>query len=157
MEIAEVDHTAAPTAETLVTLQRRAYRVEAEIIGFAEIPNIFETVDQLRRLPLRMLAAVVDGTIVGFVGFSHVDRVVDIDRLAVDPDKFRRGIARALLAGLHDMAPDATFVVSTPSANAPAVSLYESLGYRRTASKTVGDRLDVVVLQRRAATATPAD
>ena len=72
------------------------------------------------------------------MGYGRDGDVVDIDRLAVAPAAFRRGIGRALVAAVHDREPDArAFTVSTGTDNAPAVALYTSLGYRPVGSSVL--------------------
>nr|WP_296776833.1 hypothetical protein [Rhodococcus sp. (in: high G+C Gram-positive bacteria)] len=44
-------------AKAVLTLQRCAYTVEAEVIGDRRIPNLTETLDQVRAAPLRWLAS----------------------------------------------------------------------------------------------------
>jgi ribosomal protein S18 acetylase RimI-like enzyme len=64
--------------------------------------------------------------------------VVEIDRLAVDPGVFRRGVGRALVGAVHAREAGARrFDVSTGAANAPAVALYTSMGYRPVATQVV--------------------
>ena len=56
--------------------------------------------------------------------------LVDIHRLVVHPDRFRRGIAGALLDALEAHQPDAErWIVATGAANEPARRLYERHGF----------------------------
>jgi len=148
VDIHPVDHTVGSVAEALVRIQRRAYAVEAKLIEFDRIPNLSESVEDVQQLHLSITAASDDDEIVGFIGYTHEGTVVEIDRLAVDPDSFRRGIGRALLQSLHDAAPDAEFLVSTPARNAPAVALYTSIGYRIDYERVVAESLPIVGLRR---------
>ncbi|MEU0785409.1 GNAT family N-acetyltransferase [Streptomyces sp. NPDC006173] len=115
---------------------RRAYAVEAELIGFDGIPGLQESMDEMRGRPLRWLGAIADsGRIAAFVAWQSPARegIVDIDRVCVDPDWFRYGLASRLIRHLlADLAPDGDVQVSTGAANSPAVALYESLGFSRT-------------------------
>ena len=131
--IVVLDHTDPRIAARIVELQRASYAVEADLIGFDAIPTRLETPAQVARLDLTILGAVDDdGRLVGVLGYRRLGNIVEIDRLAVDPPWFRRGIARSLIEEVHRHEADATaFAVSTGAGNTPAITLYEKLGYAR--------------------------
>ncbi|MBB5802431.1 ribosomal protein S18 acetylase RimI-like enzyme [Saccharothrix ecbatanensis] len=126
--IVPLDLTDDTTAEAVHRIALLSYAVEAELIGSTGIPALHESVDDIRRLPLRWLGGYVDGELVAFVGYAKVDGVLDIDRLCVAPSHFRLGFARRLVEEV--LAEGGPAIVSTGAANAPAIALYESLGFR---------------------------
>ncbi len=108
-----------------------AYAVEADLVGHDAIPPLHETVTELRSQPLVFLGVSCDRTLAGVLGYRRDGDTVDIDRLAVDPAFFRRGLATRLLREVFPRERDATrFTVSTGSGNQPAVSLYEQFEFR---------------------------
>lgn len=113
-------------AERVVTIQRESYRIEADLIGFEQIPPLHESVSDVRGLNLRWMGSWVDELLVGLIAWSETVEICEIDRLAVHPEYFRRGHGRALLEPLtvHN-----TVEVSTGTKNIPALRLYESLGF----------------------------
>jgi ribosomal protein S18 acetylase RimI-like enzyme len=126
-----LNHRDPGTAASIVVLQRASYVVEAEVIGFAGIPALHESVEDVMALGLTILAAIEDGQPIAMVGYARLGDTIDIDRLAVHPAHFRRGLARRLITAVHDREPDAArFIVQTGRDNTPAVTLYRSLGYR---------------------------
>jgi ribosomal protein S18 acetylase RimI-like enzyme len=132
-----VDHRAPDVAAELMAVQRAAYRVEADIIGYQAIPALAEGPADIAGLDLTVLAVHErdGGELLGLVGYERDGDVVEIDRLAVAPAAFRRGVARALVGAVHDREADAQrFAVSTGTDNAPAVALYTSMGYRPVGS-----------------------
>lgn len=132
-----LDHTDVATAARIVELQRAAYAVEAELIGFDRLPPLLEAPGDVARLDLVLLGFTHGGLLLGLLGFERIGDAVDIDRLAVHPSAFRRGVARALLDDLHRrQAGAARFDVSTAAANRPALALYGRMGYcvERTAT-----------------------
>lgn len=116
------------TVEAVRKIAQQSYAVEAELIGSTAIPALHESVEDVRTLPLRWLGGYVDKELVAFVGYSRVDGVLDIDRLCVAPSHFRLGFARRLVEQV--MAEGGPAIVSTGAANAPAIALYEGLGFR---------------------------
>lgn len=115
------------TAGRVVAIQRAAYAVEAELIGYDAIPPLNETVDDLLETSqLDWKGAFVGATLVGIVAWRLDEETLDIDRLAIDPAFARRGYGTRLLESLPE-APVTT--VSTGAANGPARALYEGLGY----------------------------
>lgn len=139
------------TAQAVHRIGLAAYAVEAELIGFDGIPALRESLADMRAQPLRWLGAVseeggiggegiagdriaADG-IAGFLAWrQEADGVVCVDRLCVDPARFRRGVASLLLRGLlSDVPPGCPVTVTTGAANAPGMALYERLGFARGA------------------------
>jgi ribosomal protein S18 acetylase RimI-like enzyme len=130
---AELDLTDDATAREVHRIGRRAYAVEAELIGHRGIPALTETLDELRAAPLRWLGAVAAGGPVGFLAWTRTSGgELDVDRLCVDPGWFRRGVARGLLDHLLRAEPAGDVLVSTGAANAPALALYRRAGFTVT-------------------------
>ncbi|MCJ1679527.1 GNAT family N-acetyltransferase [Streptomyces sp. APSN-46.1] len=145
-QICPLDLSHDATAAAVHRIGRAAYTVEAELIGFDGIPALRESLAQMRERPLRWLGAVAEGGgIAGFLAWEEEpDGSVCVDRLCVDPARFRRGIASLLLRhALTELFPDRPVEVTTGAANAPAVTLYERLGFTRGAdfSPTPGLRM----------------
>ncbi|MER5784034.1 GNAT family N-acetyltransferase [Streptomyces mobaraensis] len=135
----------AATASEVRDVGRRAYAVEAGLIGFAGIPALRESLEEMRAQPLRWLGAVTgSGRVAAFVAWREPGgkpdgepgeetgevAVVDVHRVCVDPPWFRRGLASRLLRHLLDeLALEHDVVVSTGARNHPAVALYRRLGF----------------------------
>ncbi|MBT2403336.1 MULTISPECIES: GNAT family N-acetyltransferase [unclassified Streptomyces] len=131
-----LDLTDDTTAAAVHRIGRAAYAVEAELIGFDGIPALHESLAEMRARPLSWLGAVSEGgEIAGFLAWEEEpDRTICVDRLCVAPVWFRRGVASLLLRHLlTEVLPDRAVTVTTGAANAPAVTLYERLGFTRGA------------------------
>ncbi|UQX00313.1 N-acetyltransferase [Streptomyces sp. RerS4] len=137
-----LDLTDDATAAAVHRIGRAAYAVEAQLIGFDGIPALSESLDAMRARPLRWLGAVTgageaagegDGEVAGFLAWEEAaDGGVCLDRLCVDPAWFRRGVASLLLDhALTELFPGRAVEVTTGADNAPAVTLYQRLGFRR--------------------------
>ncbi|MFE3792502.1 GNAT family N-acetyltransferase [Streptomyces goshikiensis] len=132
-----LDLTDDRTARAVHRIGLAAYAVEAELIGFDGIPALGESLAELRARPLRWLGAVgPEGAIGGFLAWEETSpgEPVRLDRLCVDPARLRRGIASLLLRhALTELFAGRVVEVTTGAANAPAVTLYERLGFVRGA------------------------
>jgi ribosomal protein S18 acetylase RimI-like enzyme len=127
--ITPLDLTDRALAERLLTIQHAAYAVEAELIGFDGIPPLQEDLDGLMSSTELWLGRYDGNTLVGAVAYEVDLDSVEISRLIVDPAHARRGHGRALLDHLDRIEPRPVSLVSTGSANLPAVNLYKSRGY----------------------------
>lgn len=116
-------------SDELLRLQREAYAVEAELIGDDRIPALSEDLAGLLSAGLSWLGAVEDERLVGAAGYVETAALVDVHRLVVAPSVARRGIGRALVAEVLQLAGGRRVDVATGRDNAPARALYEELGF----------------------------
>ena len=139
-----LDLSVLDVARRVAVIQRRAYRVEADLIGHYGIPGLHESPRDLAGLSLTWLGAFDGGTLVGVLGWRQAGNAVEIDRLAVDPSYARRGHGRALV----EAVPAGKAVVSTGSGNRAAMALYRSLGFLPVATRGVGAGVTVTEFAR---------
>ena len=93
----------------------------------------FATLDHQRRA---YFVAEADGVVVGFVRLWHSPHIGEwvIDGIVVSPSHRRRGVAFGLLSRALDLAAEsgaASVVVHVLNDNAPAMALYDKVGFRR--------------------------
>ena len=130
MEFAEIEPASdGHLARALLSVQREAYAVEASLIGDDRIPQLRETLDELRGAPLCWLGAFDNRQLVGAIARSEEREAVDIHRLVVSPAMHRRGVGTALVREVLALAGRRRTTVSTGRANLPARALYEGLGF----------------------------
>jgi ribosomal protein S18 acetylase RimI-like enzyme len=136
-------------AERLLAIQHAAYAVEAELIGFHGIPPLQEDLAGLMSSTEFWLGR-YDGTLlVGAVAYEFPDaRTVEISRLVVDPAHARRRHGKALLDHLDRIEPRPVSLVSTGSANTPAVTLYKARGYTETGQMEVAPGIYITRFSR---------
>jgi len=143
--IAQLDLSEPDVAEQIHELQRAAYRVEADLIGYHGIPPLHESIAELRIRQLDWRGIRAGGRIVAAIAVTGEGRVCDIDRLVVEPRWHRRGLGRRLVESVlvHDMV-----TVATGTANTPALALYESLGFHRLHVREIAPGVTVTELER---------
>jgi len=133
MRIAVLDVSDELIAREVLELQRRAYRVEAALIGSNDIPPLRESVHELQVCGETFLGAFMGRGLVGCVSWKLKSETIDLHRLVVDPGHFRRGIGTALVRAALDANPGATrAIVQTGAANEPAKTLYLREGFTLT-------------------------
>jgi ribosomal protein S18 acetylase RimI-like enzyme len=132
-------------AAEIVAVQRSAYRIEADLIGFDGIPPLHESVADVQSHQLEWLGSFEGARLAGLIGWTSADGVCDIDRLAVDPAFARRGHGRRLVS---ELLYHPVIVVSTGTANAPARRLYESLGFAAVGTRAIAEDITVTLYRR---------
>jgi GNAT superfamily N-acetyltransferase len=147
--VEKLDLSHLSTAEQVMAVQRAAYREEADLIGSTAIPQLTESLAELQAQPLEWIG-VHDSRhrVVAALAFTDDGEVIDIDRLMVAPNLFRRGYGRALVAALDERR---TVIVSTGRDNPPGRALYESLGFVRSRDEEVVPGLVITHFRREAA------
>lgn len=145
----KIDHRNEETAKAIQRIQRPAYKLEAGLIGFEGIPQLTETLPELQNCDETFFGCVDKDALLGFISYRKEDETIDIHRLAVDPDHFRKGIGRLLLAFLLKTFNGMDFIVSTGKANLPAKKLYESFGFIETKDFEVAPGVFCTALEKK--------
>lgn len=83
-----------------------------------------------------IIVAEVEGQVVGFASIWEPDAF--IHHLYVDPAMHRRGVGRALIAGLVEICGDKPLELKCQTNNKPAMAFYKRLGFQ-TADSGVSD------------------
>lgn len=121
------------TLGQLWRLQHMAYRLEAKIIGFQDIPPLLDTMETLQNCGETFYGCVDDGDgeLLGAVAVAEEEiNTLTITRMMVHPDHFRKGIAASLMQYVFAEHPDLPrYIVSTGTRNQPAVNLYRRFGF----------------------------
>ncbi|MDQ3386171.1 MAG: GNAT family N-acetyltransferase [Actinomycetota bacterium] len=88
-------------ARRVLDMQLRSYAVEAEIIGFNEIPPLHDTIHSLSNSGETFLGCFESESLVAVISYKFQDSILDIHRLFVDPEYFRQGYAGRMLQAVE--------------------------------------------------------
>jgi ribosomal protein S18 acetylase RimI-like enzyme len=129
-EIRHLNIKDCETAKAVLSVQIPAYKIEAQIIGFDAIPQLFDTAESLMGSDEKFIGMSLEGRLAGILAYEEEDRNwVVISRLTVHPSYFRRGIAKSLLAHLTGEFAGKKMRVLTGKGNMPALRLYKKFGF----------------------------
>jgi ribosomal protein S18 acetylase RimI-like enzyme len=131
VEFATLDHTDHAQSERISEVLLDSYAVEAELIGVDDFAPLRRRCGDIREAGSTFYGCVGEGRL---VGVAEVERdgggAANIAGFAVHPSVFRRGVGSRLLQHVLEAVDATSFTVSTASANAPAIALYEKHGFR---------------------------
>lgn len=127
-----LDNKNLDTAEQVVKLQRASYLVEAKLIGFMQIPPLLEQSEDILSSEEIYYGYFVEQDLAGIISYTIDKGVLDICKVAIHPDFFKRGIATKLIRFVEQTEGIKSIIVSTGLKNDPAVKLYTSLGFVET-------------------------
>ncbi|MCC5910093.1 MAG: GNAT family N-acetyltransferase [Clostridiaceae bacterium] len=120
-------------SKSVLELQIASYKIEAEIIGFQEIPPLKDTIKSLKQCEEIFYGYHINDVLTGIISFEVIKNVLDIHRVAVHPNFFRMGIAEKLINYIEKLESNIyKITVCSGRANLPAVNLYLKNGYRKT-------------------------
>lgn len=144
-----IDTTTFSNAMSILKIQSPAYRVEGALIGFYGIPALKETVECILNAKDTYFGYFEKDKLVGFIAFNEELSTIDIVKLAVHPEHFRKGIAKQLLNYLFDTFHDAKlFKVSTGTKNTPAIDLYKSFGFQEKGQREVASTVFITLFEK---------
>lgn len=137
--IKELNLNSMEVLDAILELQRVSYRIEADIIGFQDIPPLMDTVDTLKECGETFYGYYIDNALAGIISFKVIEDTVDIHRVAVNPNFFRMGIAQKLVSFAEGATENIKrIVVCTGKKNTPAVNLYLKKGYKKIRDIEIG-------------------
>lgn len=120
-------------ALSVLELQIASYKIEAELIGFYEIPPLKDTLVSLNECDEIFYGYFINDVLTGIISYKIVKNILDIHRVAVHPYFFKRGIARKLINFIERTEDTINkVIVCTGKENLPAVNLYLKNGYHKT-------------------------
>lgn len=132
---APVHDDTEPETEVVITAMQESYLPDAAAIErrcFSDPWSLSALAESLEDPCARMLAALYDGVVCGYVCIMLTDENGYIPRVCVLPAYRRRGVATALMAAAEAAAVDygcTSVTLEVRESNSAAIALYESLGF----------------------------
>ena len=104
---------------------------ELEKLCFADPWSEKSIASELNNPLALWLVAVEDGSLCGYIGSQSVMGESDMMNVAVHPDHRRKGVGEMLVLALCEAlsGENASLALEVRASNAPAISLYEKLGF----------------------------
>lgn len=118
--------------ESILLLQKKAYKSEATLYNDFNIPPMTQTIDELVNEVSNeiVLKAEINEQIIGSIRAEEEDGIVYIRRLIVEPEYQGKGIGTTLLLEIEKYFPTATlFELFTGVKSYRNIKLYEKNGY----------------------------
>ncbi len=134
----------------VLALQIPAYQKEAELIGFFDLPPLKDTVETLKTCGETFYGYYEKEVLCGVVSFKIGQDFLDIHRLMVHPQHFRKGIAGKLLDFVTSHEKNITkLIVATGSENFPALKLYQKYGFQKSEEFKTAEGLSITTFEKR--------
>lgn len=109
---------------------QRSYAVEAVLLKATVFPPLERPLESFLEMDTKFFGCFEGEELAGVVEVNHRADYTKINSLVVCPQYFRRGIGRRLVQFVFDEFDAELFLVETGADNAPAIALYEKLGFR---------------------------
>jgi len=150
----EIEKATVLDAEELLTLQKLAYRSEAEIYNDFNIPPLVQTLESIQKdlEDQFFLKAMISERIIGSVRAYAQGTTCYIGRLIVHPDFQNRGIGKRLMNEIEtNFNQCERFELFTGDRSERNIYLYKKLGYKIFKTANITDRTTIVYLEKKIA------
>ncbi|MGG2185758.1 GNAT family N-acetyltransferase [Bacillus altitudinis] len=128
--IVHLDHTISDVAKQILHIQLAAYQQEAEQIGYADLPPLKETIQDVMKAKEQFIGFQQHDLLLGVVSYEELKDCLIISRLAVHPKALKQGIGTRLMSTIIEK--NVPIELTTGQENTPAKRLYEKLGFFET-------------------------
>ena len=147
--IAFIKHKQIEEAQNIRRLFQCSYKVEALLLGAINFPPLSRPLEEFYNCPNDFVGYYEDHKLVAAVEMKNEVSSMHIQSLVVDPNYFRKGIARKLIAFVLDHYDAHEFTVETGRDNAPARKLYEGFDFILEKSYTATEKIIKVRYRRK--------
>ena len=126
--ILKLNSTSFEVATSILQVQIPAYKVEADYLNSTAIPRLYDTVNDIQNCVETFYGYFSENKLVGFISFVQEEKLIDIHRLVVSPNKKKKGIAT--------------------KANTPAITLYKKHGFITVSDTILPDGMILTQLKK---------
>ena len=147
----KIERASVSDSEEILSLQKIAYRSEAEIYNDFSIEPLVQTLEQLQKQfeDHIIIKAVVDGRIIGSVRANDQDETCSIGKLIVDPNHQNKGVGRMLMNSIEELLPKSRYELFTGSKSEKNITLYKKLGYIAFRERLITPDFSLVYLEKK--------
>jgi ribosomal protein S18 acetylase RimI-like enzyme len=139
-------------AEEILSLQKLAYKSEAEIYNDFTIPPLLQTLEEIKKdfENQIVLKATLNAKIRGSVRAFARGETCYIGRLIVHPDFQNQGFGTKLMNKIEEIFEESKrFELFTGHKSEKNLYLYQKLGYKVFKTVKANDQLDIVYLEKK--------
>jgi len=147
-----IERAAVSDAEEILSLQKLAYRSEAEIYNDFNVPPMVQTLESIQKdfENQVFLKALIDGRIIGSVRAYSKEGICYIGRLIVHPDFQNQGIGTKLMNEIEKIFGTCQrFELFTGDKSERNLYLYQKLGYKLFKTANITDQTTIVYLEKK--------
>ncbi|PZD97368.1 GNAT family N-acetyltransferase [Paenibacillus sambharensis] len=142
-----INHRDEQTAAELLALQMASYQVEADIIGYNDLPPLRENIRDIMESKEIYLGCSKEGRLAGAAAFEIEKVTLTVCKMMVHPQYFNQGIASRLMEAIVEQGRQVmNIAVSTGAANEPAIRLYRKHGFEESGKTVIDDKLTIIHL-----------
>lgn len=145
--IIKLEHNLLETAKDILAVQTAAYKVEAELINYKDLPPLKEAIDDIMKLEEIFLGLYYKERLGALLSYYETESYIEICRLVALPSLFGNGLASKLLGSLINNCSKPLFV-HTAAKNRPAIQLYKKFGFTIKKTFKIEDGLELVRLEK---------
>ncbi|MFD1674071.1 GNAT family N-acetyltransferase [Alicyclobacillus fodiniaquatilis] len=147
----KIEKASVSDAEEILSLQKLAYRSEAEIYNDFSIEPLVQTLEQLQNQfdDHTVLKAVIDDIIIGSARASEQEGTCYIGKLMVHPDHQNKGIGKMLMNAIENLFPKCRYELFTGSKSGKNIALYEKFGYNTFHEREMTSDFSLVYLEKK--------
>ena len=148
--IVRMDITNSRIAEEVLAIQLESYKVEADLIGYDQLPPLMDSVKRLQTCGETFFGFYLNEELNGVISIKVHHNVIDIHRLMVHPQHLKKGIAQELLGFIeNNVKHSESIIVSTGSLNTPAINFYLKNGFSKTGVIEMNENLSITSFEKK--------
>ena len=146
--IQRIEHRIKDEAKKIRRIFQISYKIEAQLLGAIKFPPLERPISAFENCANNFFGYYEDGNLVAVIEMKREENSMHIQSLVVDPDYFRRGIARKLILFVLNHFERSQFTVETGKNNSPARKLYEGFDFKLIKTYVADENIEKVRYQK---------
>ena len=146
--IQRIEHSVAEEANEIRRVFQISYKIEAQLLDAKKFPPLERPISAFKHCENDFFGYYEEGKLVAVIEMKNEENAMHIQSLVVDPNHFRKGIARKLIAFILNYFDSHQFTVETGKNNPPARKLYEGFGFQLVKTYVAAENITKVRYHR---------